>query len=144
MLKADNLASFKQYVFAVSITWFLILILLLRYFQLQILGYDQYSKKANTNRIRKITTSAPRGLILDRNQQILVDNLPTYILNTIPGELIDKGSTFKAVSNTLGLDSAIISKNYKKYYRGKFIPTRLAKDLTFNQISRLEIGRAHV
>ena len=141
MLKADNLASFKQYVFVVSITWFLILILLLRYFQLQILGYDQYSKKANTNRIRKITTSAPRGLILDRNQQILVDNLPTYILNTIPGELIDKGSTFKAVSNTLGLDSAMISKNYKKYYRGKFIPTRLAKDLTFNQISRLEENR---
>ena len=141
MLKADNLVSFKQYTFVVTITWFFILILILRYFQLQILGYDQYSKKANSNRIRKITTSAPRGLILDRNQQILVDNLPTYILNTIPGELIDKGTTFKAVSNTLGLDSAMISKNYKKYYRGKFIPTRLAKDLTFNQISRLEENR---
>ena len=95
MLKADNLASFKQYIFVVAITWILILILLLRYFQLQILGYDQYSKKANTNRIRKITTSAPRGLILDRNRQILVDNLPTYILNTIPGELVDKKTTFK-------------------------------------------------
>jgi penicillin-binding protein 2 len=141
MLKADNLASFKQYIFVVAITWLLILILLLRYFQLQILGYDQYSKKANTNRIRKITTSAPRGLILDRNRQILVDNLPTYILNTIPGELVDKKTTFKTVSNTLGLDSNMISKNYKKYYRGKFIPTRLAKDLTFNQISRLEENR---
>ena len=44
-------------------------------------------KKANTNRIRKVTTSAPRGLILDRNGQILVDNLPTYIINAVPGEL---------------------------------------------------------
>ena len=141
MLKADNSASFKQYLFAMVITWFLILILILRYFQLQILGYDQYSKKANSNRIRKITTSAPRGLILDRNRRILVDNLPTYILNTIPGELIDRKSTFRAVSNTLELDSNMVSKNYKKYYRGKFIPTRLAKDLTFNQISRLEENR---
>ena len=32
----------------------------------------------------------------------------------------------------------MVSKNYKKYYRGKFIPTRLAKDLTFEQISKLE------
>ncbi|MBT5782398.1 MAG: hypothetical protein HOI03_04435, partial [Candidatus Marinimicrobia bacterium] len=108
MLKADNSASFKQYLFAMAITWFLILLLLLRYFQLQILGYDQYSKKANSNRIRKITTSAPRGLILDRNRQILVDNLPTYILNTIPGELIDRKSTFRAVSNTLELDSNMV------------------------------------
>ena len=28
-----------------------------------------------------------------------------------------------------------------KYYRGKFIPTRIAKDLTFDQISRLEESR---
>ena len=32
----------------------------------------------------------------------------------------------------------MVSKNYKKYYRGKFIPTRLAKDLTFEQVSKLE------
>ena len=141
MLKADNLVSYKQYVFVLGITWVLLIILILRYFQIQILGYDQYSKKANTNRIRRITISAPRGLILDRNRRILVDNLPTYILNAIPGELEEKEKIFKAISTTSGLDSAIVSKNYKKYYRGRFIPTRLAKDLTFDQISRLEENR---
>jgi penicillin-binding protein 2 len=138
MLKADNLVSFKQYFFVVLVTWCLILILILRYFQLQILGYDQYSKKANTNRIRKVTLSAPRGLILDRNRQILVDNLPTYILNTIPGELRNKSKTFKSIYKTIGLDTVLVENNYKKYYRGKFIPTRLAKDLSFSQISKLE------
>ncbi|MDB9854046.1 hypothetical protein OAC91_02285 [Candidatus Marinimicrobia bacterium] len=90
MLKTDNLVSFKQYLFVLSVTWLLMIILISRYFQLQIIGHDQYSKKANTNRIRKVTTSAPRGLILDRNRQILVDNSPTYILNAIPGELDEK------------------------------------------------------
>ena len=74
MLKADNIASVQQYFLAVGIAVCLILVLIVRFFQLQILDYDQYSKKANTNRIRKVTTSAPRGLILDRNGQILVDN----------------------------------------------------------------------
>ena len=95
MLKADNIVSIRQYYLAVFITIVLIAVLTVRFFQLQILDYDQYSKKANSNRIRKVTTSAPRGLILDRNGQILVDNLPTYILNAVPGELTNKGQTFK-------------------------------------------------
>ena len=138
MLKAENVVSFRQYLIAIGITWFLIIVLLARFFQIQVLGHDRYQKKANTNRIRKITTTAPRGLILDRNGQILVDNLPTYVLTAIPGELSQKGEKFGLISKTIGLDSTIVSKNYKKYYRGRFISTRLAKDLTFHQISKLE------
>ena len=134
MLKADNIVSVRQYYLAVFLTISLISILTVRFFQLQILDYDQYSKKANTNRIRKVTTSAPRGLILDRNGQILVDNLPTYILNAVPGELTNKGQTFDLISRLVNYDSIALSKNYRRYYRGRFIPTRIAKDLTFDHL----------
>ena len=144
MLKAENIVSFRQYLVAIGITWFLIFILLARFFQIQVLGHDRYKEKANTNRIRKVTTTAPRGLILDRNGQILVDNLPTYVLTAIPGELSEKGEKFGLISNTIGLDSLTVTENYKKYYRGKFIPTRLAKDLTFHQISKLEENRLNL
>ena len=144
MLKAENIVSFRQYLIAIGITWFLIIVLLARFFQIQIFGHDRYRKKANTNRIRKITTTAPRGLILDRNGQILVDNLPTYVLTAIPGELSQKGEKFGLISKTIGLDSIIVSKNYKKYYRGRFISTRLAKDLTFHQISKLEENKLNL
>ena len=144
MLKADNIVSIRQYYLAVFITIILITILTARFFQLQILDYDQYSKKANSNRIRKVTTSAPRGLILDRNGQILVDNLPTYILNAVPGELSNKGQTFKLISKLVNYDSLALSKSYGRYYRGRFIPTRIAKDLTFDQISRLEENRLNI
>ncbi len=144
MLKADNIASIRQYYLAFCITLFLIALLIVRFFQLQIVDHDQYSKKANTNRIRKVTSSAPRGLILDRNGQILVDNVPTYILNAIPGELPDKGATFNFISDVIGIDSILLAKNFKKYYRGRFIPTRIAKDLTFSQISRIEENRLNL
>ena len=141
MLKADNIASIRQYYLAVLVTICLISILVIRFFQLQVLDYDQYSKKANTNRIRKVTTSAPRGLILDRNGVILVDNLPTYILNAVPGELNHKEETFELISKIVNYNPNALSKSYSRYYRGRFIPTRLAKDLTFEQISRLEENR---
>ena len=144
MLKAENIVSYRQYLFAVIITWTLLIILIIRFFQIQIIGYARYSKKAETNRIRKVTTTAPRGLILDRNGKILVDNSPTYVLTAIPGELENKKQKFQIISSIIGLDSVKVLENYKKYYRGKFTPTRLAKDLTFNQISRLEENRINL
>ena len=90
MLKAENIASQRQYYITISHFMVFDHYFDIQIFQLQILNFDQYSKKANTNRIRKVTLSAPRGLILDRNGQILVDNIPTYILNAIPGELKKK------------------------------------------------------
>ena len=79
MLKAENIVTHRHYIIAVSFCCFLISILIGRFFQIQILDYDWYRDKDNANRIRKVTTAAPRGLILDRNGQILVDNFPTYV-----------------------------------------------------------------
>ena len=108
MLKAENIASQRQYYLTVGFIWLLLAVLIFRYFQLQILNFDKYSKKANTNRIRKVTLSAPRGLILDRNGQILVDNIPTYILNAIPGELSNRDKKFQHISEIIGVDQNII------------------------------------
>ena len=144
MLKAENIASSRQYYFTNGLLWIIISVLILRYFQLQILNFDQYSKKANTNRIRKVTLSSPRGLILDREGRILVDNIPTYILNAIPGELSNKDTKFQFVADIIGIDSSIILTNYEKYYRGRFISTRLAKDLTFEQISKIEENKLNI
>ena len=144
MLKAENIVSSHQYRIAGFVVWLLICVLLSRYFQIQILEHERYSSKSNTNRIRKVTKNAPRGLILDRNGDILVENFPIYVLTAIPGEMTDQDKQFKLISNYIDSDSAILSSNYNKYYRGQFIPTRLAKDLNFEQISRLEENKLNL
>ena len=141
MLKADNVVSSAQYLVASLISWGIIFLLIVRYFQIQVINNDSYSKKANSNRIRKITKTAPRGLILDRNGQILVDNYPTYVLTAIPWELSDKEEKFSIISEIIGLNKEQVEENYKKYYRGRFNQVRIAKDLNFDQISRLEENR---
>ena len=138
MLKAENLISKQRYYIVTGVVIFLMLILLSRFFYLQIFRYEKYKHKAEINRIRAVTVNAPRGLILDRNGNILVDNYPTYILTAIPGEMEQKEKIFNSISQCTGIDSLIIAKNFKKYYRAKFVPTRLMKDLTFHQISVLE------
>ncbi len=138
MLKSDNIVSHSQFFVARVLSWLMILILIGRYFQIQIIEHEIYSLKSNTNRIRKVTKNAPRGLILDRHGEILVDNYPVYVLTAIPGEMTDKGEQFRLIANYIDSDSSIIRSNYKKYYRGRFVPTRLAKDIDFLQLSNLE------
>ena len=113
-------------------------VLAYRFFQLQILDFELYSERAESNRIRAMSIPAPRGLILDRHGEIIVDNYPTYILYGIGAEIGDKEKNFNVISRTTGIDTSILFKNYKNYYRNRFLPTRLAKDLTISQLSRLE------
>ncbi len=138
MLKSDNIVSHNQYLIARILSWLMIIILVGRYFQIQIIEHELYSLKSNTNRIRKVTKSAPRGLILDRHGEILVDNYPVYVLTAIPGEMNNKKEQFNLIANYIDSDSNTIRLNYKKYYRGRFVPTRLAKDIDFLQLSNLE------
>ncbi len=138
MLKSDNIVSSRQFLIAKILSWLIICVLGVRYFQIQIIEHELYRLKSNTNRIRKVTKNAPRGLILDRKGEILVDNYPVYVLTAIPGEMSDKEKQFKLIADYIESDSSIIHSNYKKYYRGRFVPTRLAKDMNFLQLANLE------
>ena len=138
MLKAENTVTIRQLWVAIGVTVSLLLILLGRYFFLQIVNNNKYKTKADNNRIRTVTIPAPRGLILDRNGRIIVDNYPTYILTAVPGEMKDRPKEMGILANLVKIDSSILTKNYLKYRRGQFVPARLAKDLSFDQISKLE------
>ena len=138
MLKAANLIPQKRLIVVCGVVVILMLSLIFRFFYLQVYYHETYKQKAEVNRIRAIPLNASRGLILDRNGEIIVDNYPTYVLTAIPGEMIDKHKNFQIISKSTGIDISLLETNYKKYYRGKFLPARLAKDLTFDQLSRIE------
>ena len=144
MLKSDNIVSSRQFLIARVVAWAMIVVLGIRYFQIQIIEHELYRLKSNTNRIRKVTKNAPRGLILDRKGEILVDNYPVYVLTAIPGEMSNKAEQFKLIGGYIESDSSILKSNYKKYYRGRFVPTRLAKDINFLQLANLEENKLNL
>lgn len=138
MLKTSNDTSIRRYITLNVIILIVFSILIIKFFQLQVVQYNQYKEKANINSIRAESLHAPRGSILDRNREIIVDNAPTYVLIALPNVIGNIDSTISIISQLLNCDSTLLSENYKKYYYGYFTPVRLIKDLTFEQISRLE------
>src|SRR5580692_7295520 len=57
---------------------FIFLLLVYGLWRLQVIHSDEYSQKAEQNRVRNIPILAPRGRILDREGRIIVDNYPSF------------------------------------------------------------------
>ncbi|WP_445666492.1 penicillin-binding protein 2 [Fodinibius sp. AD559] len=60
------------------------LIILGRLFQLQILQYDTYNPLSRENSLRQEVINPARGLIYDRNGNLIVDNQPIYTITVTP------------------------------------------------------------
>lgn len=58
-----------------------LIVFLFRLFLLQVLEYEKYHKLSEKNYLRSEVITPNRGLILDRNDVILVKNIPKYVLN---------------------------------------------------------------
>ena len=138
MLKSQNKIGKFQYWYVIIFIISIHFVLAYRFFELQVLDHELYSKQAENNRVRAISLPAPRGLILDRNNEIIVDNYPTYILYGIKAEIQNEDQNYTIINETTGIPIQILKKNYNNNFRNRFLPTKLAKDLTIVQLSRLE------
>jgi penicillin-binding protein 2 len=63
-----------------------------RLWQLQIVQGDQYRLKADTNRFRIEAIDAPRGVIYDRNGDIVVRNQASFAVTIVPADLPEDGT----------------------------------------------------
>ena len=93
------------------------LILILQLFNLQILK-DEYKINAENNAYKYVTRYPVRGLILDRNGNILVGNKNTYDIMVTPIEVRDFDTLdFCTIFNLNPLDVREKFKEYKRYRR---------------------------
>jgi penicillin-binding protein 2 len=71
--------------------------LIARLFMLQVVRHDYYSDLSQGNRVRIEPIPAARGLILDRNGELIAGNQPAYQLELVPEEVPDLQKTLDAL-----------------------------------------------
>ncbi len=112
----------------------------LRLWYLQIVQGEHYSQKSKDNRIRTRRVRALRGIITDRNGEILADNSLAFNLQLVP-ENIDR---IDDVANLLAaqiddLEANEIINLYQKTPTGvRHRPLTLKKNLNPNELARVE------
>ncbi|HEX8609107.1 MAG TPA: penicillin-binding transpeptidase domain-containing protein, partial [Pedobacter sp.] len=121
----DNLFNRKYIVQGLFIV--VALILLGTLFYIQVVS-DKYFLSAENNVLRRIYTFAARGVILDRNEKILVQNELVYDLMAIPNDV--KPFDTVALCRIIEVDTAKFIKNFKKARRlTRFQPAIIEKQL---------------
>ena len=94
----------------------LLAVLTVRLYLLQIINGRHYAEIAENQRIRKLPIPAPRGMIFDRNGNVLVDSRPIYsvILSREDTKGIDRNSLIKPLSKGLSIDGEILRERFEQ------------------------------
>lgn len=84
------------------------LLLVGRFYSLQVLQYERYQTLSLDNHIRIQALPPVRGLVLDRNGVVLAQNTAVHILQVVPEKVHDMNVMLQGIDDLVGLSTAEI------------------------------------
>jgi penicillin-binding protein 2 len=125
--------------------WILIgafLVLSGAFFRTQVIQHDKFQLKAETNRLRPIPLTPPRGAILDRRGEIIAENVPGYSVKLLAPSADSLRAVLARVGHYVSLDTAQMTEIVHRYVQARYQPAVVFGDANFGTIARLEEHRA--
>ncbi len=115
-------------------------VFVVRFWYLQVHKGNEFSKRAQENRLREERIIALRGLITDKKGDILADNVLTYGLTIVREDCPDIPATLAQVSSWTGINHKELVDKYIKDRRKaqSFEPVLLATDLDIALVAKIE------
>jgi penicillin-binding protein 2 len=123
--------------------------LVVRLAQVQLIHGAEYRAAALENRVRLIPVAAPRGIIYDREDRVLVRSSPSFVVGLIPSEVTDLQKELSQLSQAIGVPTATLQHRLL-HHRGidyanfsqvasqePYGPILLASDLQIPEVARL-------
>lgn len=121
---------------------FLTLLLVARMFYLQIVQFDRYATMSDNNRVLLQPIPPNRGLIYDRNGQLLADNVASHSVNLTLEHIEDLDQTIASLGEIIGVSEQDVARFHKrrKQYRRPFQSIPLRYKLTEKEIARIAVN----
>ena len=122
--------------FLIVFVWSL---LLARLFFLQVVEGDRFRVSAERNSVRTYRVPGPRGIIMDRRGEILVDSRPAFDVLVVPHETEDARETIRRVSSLTDESRASLEARLgSPKGRDRFRPQLLLHDVDRETLARVE------
>ena len=120
----------------------LILFVMARLVDLQVLSFEHYSDLSRGNRVRIEALPPTRGLIFDRNGNVLAENLPSYQLEMIPEQVGDIEATLMRLIDLKLIREDDLERIRRDIRRqSSFRPTPLTYRLREDDLARFAVHR---
>jgi penicillin-binding protein 2 len=112
------------------------------FFRTQIVQHDKFQLKAETNRLRPIPLTPPRGAILDRRGRIIAENVPGYSVKLLAPNKDSLRAVLARVSRFVPVDTSETTEILRRFGQARYQPVVVFGDATFETVARLEEHRA--
>ena len=125
----------------VTLLLIFIVVILFRTFSLQISNFVEFDKASLNNRTYSVPVQPLRGKILDRNGEVISENIATFDLVTIPKDIKDVDEFLKKIDKVINLNKNEIDIYIKNFNSMAFFNRELVlkKNLTEIEIARFEV-----
>ena len=120
-----------------------ILFLAARMFYLQVMQHDLYTTLSDKNRIQVQSVPPIRGLIYDRNGELIADNVPSFSLTITRERVEDLESTLKSIDALIGLTPEQIESFERRLSRRQrpYEAVPILLRMTQEQIAQISVNR---
>lgn len=116
-------------------------VLSFRLWFLQILSGDEYVAYAKNNRLREVVVEAPRGVIYDRNGQIMVENRAGLSVGLLPMAMYDPEedptgfqTEISGLARLLEVPEAELLKAYEQAKKDPYVTYTITEDVPENPV----------
>ena len=92
-------------------------ILACSFWYFQVVQHEKYNELAENNHQRTISLRAPRGVMLDRNEKVLVENRSSFTISIVREHTKDLGRTIRVLSEVAGLDPKYVHEVVNRHRR---------------------------
>jgi penicillin-binding protein 2 len=138
-----ELSQFRARAFvAFGLVTLCLLLLLGRFLQLQVLRYDEFRVRSDENRIKLRPLPPSRGLIYDRNGELLAENVPQYRLELVPEQVPAMDATLARLTTLMGLsEDELAHFAQERRFKRRFDSIPLKLQLSEAEVARFAVHR---
>ena len=118
----------------------MVVVLVTNLYNIQINQYNDYKTRSNDNRIKVVPIAPNRGLIYDRNGNILAENRPVFSLEVTPEKVKDMDDTVSRLQDFLTITPEQIERfNKERRQTRRFNSIPILSQLTEEQAAKFSV-----
>src|SRR3989454_3829492 len=120
-------------------------VLAVSFWVLQVVQHAKFEEMAENNHQRTLALRAPRGLVLDRDGKVLVENRQSYSISIVREHTKDLNRTIRLLAAVLGIDEAGVRTIVERHRPGpSYRPLTIVQDATLAQVSAVPPRPPHL
>ena len=111
-------------------------VLAVGFWLLQVVQYDKYRQLAENNHRRTVGLSAPRGVVVDRDGRVLVQNRNSLNISLVRDQVQDLDKTLSLLAEVSGVSSTSLWSAVEQHRRDPaYRPVVLIRDASLDQVA---------